>query len=103
MYKANIGNTPCLPCPLNSESAPQAVRCECKTGFYRFSRNKYTDICHGKDLVRKSFEECDISNQTGIQLAAFESKNINKRHPRMSAASSHTMRRLIEALSHYFE
>ena len=97
-YKAKIGNTPCLPCPLNSESAPQAVRCECKMGFYRFSGNKYTDICHGKDLVRKSYEECDhISNQTETISPHLRAKIL------ISAALIHTMRCLIKALSDYLE
>ena len=50
-YKANIGNDPCLPCPSNSVSVPQAVRCYCKKGFHRYRYSEDKDVCHGKEYI----------------------------------------------------
>ena len=70
-YKAKVGNGPCLRCPSNSESSPQAVRCKCKNNFYRLRGNKHTDVCHGKELSTFS----TFSNLIGTSACAADLLN----------------------------
>ncbi|XP_035239394.1 ephrin type-A receptor 2 isoform X2 [Anguilla anguilla] len=45
-FKESVSTEPCQPCPENTEqSAPGALSCQCKTGFYRAPEDPQTAAC----------------------------------------------------------
>ena len=60
------GNRKCIPCPRNSNVSRGQTKCPCRSGFFRFLGENYTQPCYGK----ASYNVWDISTSATFILAA---------------------------------